>query len=154
MSRAAALVWCRVDDGEDSSQHRLRAVVKGRQRRSGWTQVAARAREPGVVAATTGAVAQAVRVRRLRAHAREPLLSQNSFEKEVAEACHAPAGPPPTGLGASFLRSVARVAAADAFPHAREERQRPLARRLRRPVAAAPAADACAHTLSRSVGPA
>ena len=67
-----------------------------------------------MVAATAGAGAQAVRVRRLFAHAGEPLLAEAGLEKEVAEARHAPAGPPPAGLGASFLRSVARVAAADA----------------------------------------
>ena len=72
--------------------------------------------EPGVVAATAGAVARqaAHRLRRLRAHAGQPVLAETGGEKEVAEARHAPAGPPPAGLGASFIRSVAGVAAADA----------------------------------------
>ena len=108
--------WCRVDDGQDPGLHRLRAVTEGGQRRRRRAQVAARAREPGVVAATAGAVARqaAHRVRRLRAHAGQPLLAETGGEKEVAEARHAPAGPPPAGLGASFIRSLARVAAADA----------------------------------------
>ena len=67
-----------------------------------------------MVAETTGAVAQAVDVRRLRAHAGQPVLAEAGLEKEVAETGDAPAGPPPAGLGASFIRSVAGVAAADA----------------------------------------
>ena len=38
------------------------------------------------------------RVRRLRAHAGQPLLAEDGGEKEVA-GCHAPAGPPPARLG-------------------------------------------------------
>ena len=84
-----------------------------------------------MVAATTDTNRQAThRLRRLRAHAGQPVLAETGGEKEVAETGDAPAGPPPAGLGASFIRS-AGVAAADAVTGAGRERPAADASRAR-----------------------